>query len=221
MKTSLLMTTIVAGIFGLSAAAYADIVTVTYTGSVMLVTPGAGIPSASEGDTLVASYVFNLDKATNITVDPTTGGTANGPYGSFVTASLTVDGVAALLPAFTMGELTGETHVFDTGSVLDAEVTGPDPATQLITLVDGTDFSWSLAPPLTGISFSPSGDDEAITQFKTAAGGFLEGDVTSVSVTVSSSSPVPEPSTWAMMLIGFAGMGFAGSRMHKRGLVAI
>ena len=27
---------------------------------------------------------------------------------------------------------------------------------------------------------------------------------------------VPEPSTWAMMLIGFAGLGYAGYRQSKR-----
>jgi probable HAF family extracellular repeat protein len=29
--------------------------------------------------------------------------------------------------------------------------------------------------------------------------------------------PAPEPSTWAMMLIGFAGLGFAGYRRAKAG----
>ena len=28
-------------------------------------------------------------------------------------------------------------------------------------------------------------------------------------------SPVPEPSTWAMMLVGFAGLGFAGYRRAR------
>jgi PEP-CTERM motif-containing protein len=28
---------------------------------------------------------------------------------------------------------------------------------------------------------------------------------------------VPEPSTWAMMLLGFAGLGFAGYRKAKSG----
>jgi hypothetical protein len=31
------------------------------------------------------------------------------------------------------------------------------------------------------------------------------------------SSPVPEPSTWAMMLLGFAGLGFVGYRRARRG----
>ncbi len=218
MKTNLLMMTIAAGVLGQSGAASAEIVTVTYTGSVLLVTGGAGIPSASERDTLVATYVFNLANATDSLIDPMTGGFSAGPYGSFVTASLTVNGVAALLPAFTTGELTGETQVFETGSVLDAQVTGADPATHLMTELDGMDFSWSLAPPLHDISFSPSVDDEGVTQLQTAAGGFLESDITAVTVAVSSSSPVPEPSTWAMMLIGFAGFGLVAYR--RRGVTA-
>lgn len=35
-----------------------------------------------------------------------------------------------------------------------------------------------------------------------------------------SASVVPEPSTWAMMLIGFAGLGFAGLRKAKSGRTA-
>ena len=33
-------------------------------------------------------------------------------------------------------------------------------------------------------------------------------------------SPVPEPSTWAMMLLGFAGVGFAGYRRARAGRAA-
>ena len=137
MKTSLLMTTIAAGLFGLSGAASADIVTVTYTGPVILVSDAGGtVPAASEGDTLVASYVFNLPNATDTLIGPTDGGFAFGPYGSFVTASLTINGVAALLPAFATGQLTGETNVFDTGTVLSANVNGSVPTNQLESLLN-------------------------------------------------------------------------------------
>jgi hypothetical protein len=33
-------------------------------------------------------------------------------------------------------------------------------------------------------------------------------------------SPVPEPSTWAMMLFGFGGLGFAGYRRTLKGAEA-
>jgi PEP-CTERM motif len=35
-------------------------------------------------------------------------------------------------------------------------------------------------------------------------------------VVTASTSPVPEPSTWAMMLIGFAGLGYAGHRASRK-----
>ena len=113
-KTKFLIMSIAAGVFGLSGAASAEIVTVTYTGPVILVSDAnGGVPPASEGDTLVATYVFNLANATDTLIDPVTGGFSSGPYGSFVTASLTVNGAAGALPVFTTGELTGETQVFE------------------------------------------------------------------------------------------------------------
>jgi hypothetical protein len=38
---------------------------------------------------------------------------------------------------------------------------------------------------------------------------------------VSLSSSVPEPSTWAMMFIGFAGLGFAGLRSRRRSAISV
>jgi len=38
-----------------------------------------------------------------------------------------------------------------------------------------------------------------------------------VPATVTRSSSIPEPSTWAMMLIGFAGLGFLGYRHTRKG----
>ena len=35
------------------------------------------------------------------------------------------------------------------------------------------------------------------------------------------SSAIPEPSTWAMMVLGFAGLGFAGYRRGRKASVAI
>ena len=59
--------------------------------------------------------------------------------------------------------------------------------------------------------------------------GFTGGTITGEVVTTSdlgvalftvnaggSITPVPEPSTWAMMLIGFAGLGFVGYRRALR-----
>jgi PEP-CTERM motif len=48
----------------------------------------------------------------------------------------------------------------------------------------------------------------------------LTGDNIVTSATFSSTSTIPEPSTWAMMLLGFAGLGFAGYRSRKAASIA-
>jgi PEP-CTERM motif len=213
MKSKILMMTIAAVVLGLSGAASAEIVTVAYMGTVELITDNGGLPPVSEGETLVATYTFNLPNAMTTDIGPT-GGFSFGSYGSFVTTSLTINGTAAVLPTFATGQINGETQVEGTGSVLDSEVTAANPQTHLMTLADGMDFSWNLGAP-TNISFTPGNDDEAVTQFATAGGDFLEADVSNVTVTVSSSSPVPEPSTWAMMVVGFAGFGLIAYRRGR------
>jgi len=37
---------------------------------------------------------------------------------------------------------------------------------------------------------------------------------------VSLSSSAPEPSTWAMLLVGFAGLGYAGFRKRSRSVIS-
>lgn len=207
MKPNLLTMTIAAGVFGLSAAASAEIVTATFTGTVNFVYDP--VPPASEGDTLVATYVFDLANATGSNLSPT-GGEISGPYGSFVTASVSVNGVVAgALPTFNYsGELEGETQVFETGSIVGATLLGS--GTMFVSTVEGTDFSWPLTLPPTGFSYNPTDSDQTQIFLSDSAGDLLEGDVSNVTIAVSTTPQppaVPEPSTWAMMLLGFAGVG--------------
>ena len=44
--------------------------------------------------------------------------------------------------------------------------------------------------------------------------GRIAGANTAVTVSFSGVSGVPEPSTWAMMALGFAGLGFLGFARH-------
>lgn len=61
--------------------------------------------------------------------------------------------------------------------------------------------------PLTGFSFRPS----------TNTGGFLQFD----DITVSAVAAVPEASTWAMMLVGFGGIGAALRRRRSKVAVRV
>ncbi len=213
-KTNLLMMTIAAAVLGLPGAASAEIVTATFTGTVNFVfDQNGGLPPASAGDAFVATYVFNLANATGALIDPTTGGFSSGPYGSFVTATVSVNGTAGALPTFATGELTGETQVFDTGSVIDAVVSSV--GAHLDSNITGTDFAWNLASPAHGFSYDPTDADDTLIQLGDASGDLVEADISSVAITVSTTPPVPEPSTWAMMLLGFAGFGFLSVRRKR------
>ena len=75
-------------------------------------------------------------------------------------------------------------------------------------LFDGPDFSFAfVSPSCTGIAVC----DQAGVGLMPDSSIF--GAVTiGVSITTADT---PEPSTWAMMLLGFAGLGFAGYRRTR------
>jgi hypothetical protein len=54
------------------------------------------------------------------------------------------------------------------------------------------------------------------TEISVSAGPFSSASVMSVSNLFSQIYSGPEPSTWAMMLIGFAGLGYAGWRQRSK-----
>ena len=58
--------------------------------------------------------------------------------------------------------------------------------------------------------FTPS---EAVTSVTFSSDGTNAFEVAQV----SSSGAVPEPSTWAMMVLGFAGLGYAAFRGNSKG----
>jgi hypothetical protein len=52
--------------------------------------------------------------------------------------------------------------------------------------------------------------------FATSAGNLVINSVSGNATFTASTGAVPETSTWAMMLIGFAGLGFAGYRQRQK-----
>jgi hypothetical protein len=60
----------------------------------------------------------------------------------------------------------------------------------------------------------------AVTDVLGSAGTGEVGGLFGVTTTLTTTSGVPEPSTWAMMFIGFAGLGFAGYRKARTALSA-
>ena len=90
-----------------------------------------------------------------------------------------------------------------------------------VTTADG-EFLWLSAPkPITGGTGPFVGDlqswtrDAALDPDWLRVGTDIVGAGAFNAAFSLSGSAVPEPSTWAMMLLGFAGLGFAGWRRRK------
>ena len=97
-------------------------------------------------------------------------------------------------------------YVWDSTTEMVADVQG---------WLDGAlpNFGWLLKNDSEG---SPT----TFRAFYTSEGAIEQGKplfAPVLTVNFVESAPVPEPSTWAMMLLGFAGLGFAGWRRTRKG----
>jgi hypothetical protein len=144
---------------------------------------------------------------------------------SFMAANSVINGINAKPNQFTGGEgpVTGEevrfNITFNTPFTL-----GPDHVffRPEVDVGDAGNFLWLSAPkPIVapGTPFMP----DLQTWTRTDGPGALAPDWSRIGTDITNQGPfnaafsltgvvVPEPSTWAMMLLGFAGLGFAGFR---------
>ena len=126
--------------------------------------------------------------------------------------------------------VTGDTY--DLGVHVGARGQGYTLGDYTIELLAGTTVLASVTDPvdpapgtflLAGLTYvakpgdSSLGDLGIVLTGGTSAGGTAYGQVAFNDVTLTI---VPEPSTWAMMLLGFGGLGFAGYRQAKRSCAA-
>ena len=87
---------------------------------------------------------------------------------------------------------------------------------------DGFAFAFSGGLPITGVTVDPGSSADFLPVSLTfnptaiyvnlAGGSPAVGSTLILDVTTNGVTPVPEPSTWALMALGFAGLGFAGWR---------
>jgi PEP-CTERM motif len=71
------------------------------------------------------------------------------------------------------------------------------------------DLKTSIGPIVGSSEFDPS------SSFPTTGGAFVLTSVGESATFTAATSAIPEPSTWAMMLIAFAGLGYAGYRRAR------
>ncbi|SHM37477.1 PEPxxWA-CTERM sorting domain-containing protein [Bradyrhizobium lablabi] len=227
------------GLFaGLSVfpAQAANIVTATYTGTI---TSGTGCPSAFACTQLDGSsfkLVFNYD--------PTTAGfqrdTPNyshafggGSLGTvpIISESFSINGGTALnFSNFDSGAIFSFNDEFESSLGHSSSFTISTPqlffaekADAQITSLSNTSIPLSLTSPFTYTVQAGDTSSGSIRYQTTDFNGFFElvfADLspTSLTVTVAESSlaAVPEPSTWAMMILGFCGLGFMTYRRKSK-----
>jgi hypothetical protein len=227
------------GLFaGLSVfpAQAANIVTATYTGTI---TAGTGCPSADACTQLDGSsfkLVFNYD--------PTTAGfQQNTPNFSHAFGGGSLGTVPIISESFSINGGTALNFFnFDTGAIFSfgdefesslghsssflistPQLFFSEKADAQIFSMSKTSIPLSLTSPFT---YTVQAGDTSSGSFRyqtTDFNGFFQlvfADLspTTLTVTVAESSiaSVPEPSTWEMMILGFAGVGFMAYRRRNR-----
>jgi hypothetical protein len=199
MKTHALTKTLAAlgAAFLCSPAAHATTITVENLGPILndsVSFPSTKTPGASK--TFEDFFEFTL------------------PTAEYITASMSISGpISDQIPAG-KGELTLSTWTSTSG------------VSPFIPLGGQIEQATVSAPALGGQtavvgSFTPFGDYEAAGNYFVEVAGTsglgslklaIDGNVTTLAV--------PEPSTWAMMLLGFAGLGLVSYRSTRRAAVA-
>jgi PEP-CTERM motif len=187
------------------------------------------------GDTYTAVFTFNTGVGETADYPRTLvyaqGGTSLPPVNDQTPpsplvgdATVTVNGVTyylggdyyAVLQSQSNGEVTGQLPNLIFANVYDAagdNIYGQAQTTT--TPPQAPQFPVSITTP-----FSADFGDSAFSEINfdcsaetSECAGYISGDMT-VSLT-NASGTVPEPSTWLMMALGFAGLGFAGYRRAR------
>ena len=159
--------------------------------------------NAPNGDPNLVSSFLNLSDVTNLSG-------YGGSVATFGNVSLSTlgDNCATCTSFFQItgtGNFSGGTIQHDDGASL---------------------YLGALPGPLTTVFDSGTETSEIPSAFTVAAGthqyvlDYVEGNGSPSDLIFTTTGGVPEPSTWAMMLLGFAGLGVAGYRSRKAASIA-
>lgn len=198
----------------LSSAVYADVVTETYTGTVIGTDYAGyfGASGASLNTTYTATYVFNTSVSgaynynNGSTFRTDGGGAINGyPTTPSISASLTVNDqpFTEAVAGANLGYLlasnlsSGNFHTIAEADMSYGELF----YNFLYTQDPSSPYPTSLSSPFS-YTYNPVGSSSRYGYFS------FGGDSLYLTPgTVTLTDAVPEPSTWAMMILGFCGLG--------------
>lgn len=212
---------------GLLAAgqASAEVVTLTYGGSVKsgIDTGGVFAPAGTSlaGDSFSATLVFNGQESANGDIGAR-GGTLTGTANPVTSATVTINGVELNVPTLGLIENLAVAQLHLTGDVFEGAIDAFEESSGS----PGSGLELQFSRVFTGaITTAPFA-------FSSGAGvdGMLFGPVFggSYGLTITNASsdqlpgidPLPEPSTWALLIAGFGAIGAALRRRRSSPLRA-
>lgn len=228
-----------ASVNGTSASTF----NVTYTGIITLGSDLTGVfgvsdPSSSAyvGSSYTANFVYDTTLGTpsvsnSSTYNDFTGGTVFGTTSPVLSATVTVNSqTVSIVPPYSIAEISAQnTGSFSSQNHLAYLETNNGDAYFLNlskAFVDANNGSIpaSLTQPFTASSGVGGTGEFYLVNFIVVDGSAVfsvNTDIRATLDTITVSSAVPEPSTWAMMILGFAGIGFmAYWRKSKPALMA-
>lgn len=223
---------VVAGLvlLGQVSQASAAMVNITYTGTVAdgfdtglfggSAIVGANFTATFKFDTSVTGTYINTSSPTNNYI---VGGSAFlNSTAPGLSAALTINGITqSFTPSFD-SQIFGSSNLVNQST--QSHIAGSDNNNNLI---EATVISNGvLLPPTIDVPFSYTvqpGDDTWQGDFHLYTLGLYSAqgtlNITSVTETVDGVSAVPEPSTWAMMVLGFCGLGWMTYKRKNRAVI--
>jgi PEP-CTERM motif len=238
MKPKVLGAAAIVAALGFAAPAAATLVGVTYWGTVFDgydVTGVFGTAGANlDGDSYVAHYVFDTtqgDTYSSATYNYAYGGSAYGVASPLVSASVTINGNSVSI----VGDYYAQIDGYNDGGFSEQFHLAEHYTNDGITVTNNynDDSIWSnsgaipssLTKPFT-YNVAPGDGTYSyvlISTYDYATGNYdtyTYADASLTRLTVGPVGSVPEPSTWAMMMLGFAGLGFAAWRRTSKGPIS-
>ena len=188
---------------------------------------GAGSSSCTAG---AESQIFIQDASNTLTVYGNVGSSSGLPLVDFVASGIVngsnangaitqtiggpaVPSLAISVPGYTFTDLVFNLTASGPGGEIPQDLT--------ITAVDGNGVAVSAVydslMKFTPYAFDVVATSGVLTKIDLSASGYItQADSFNISGLSPIAPAVPEPSTWAMMLIGLAGLGFAGYRKGRK-----
>lgn len=207
-----------------ATSASASILDVTYTGTV---SSGADSGNAFGlagtnivGDSYVAYYRVDTSlpgtpgySGTAIDQNFTYGGSNFGNTSPILNSTVTINGVTVGVNGSWFGETLGEN--FGPNEFSEQYQLAESSASFYLQNFVANNSGTMSASITTAINYTVVAGDTGSGKYVSSADGEIDASLTTLNVTVEGA--VPEPSTWAMMILGFFGIGFMAYRRKQNG----